>query len=452
MENPDLNDQTNRVDLLSEAFLSFNQATSKLKKAYTDLKKKIDSLNLELEKKNRELEDNLREKEEVKNYLNNILESLTTGVIVINPEGEITIFNKMAERITGYYSREVINKSFKDSFGPCFSSDKARGGYLNFDSGFFEGEMRFIRKNKKRLHLKVSTSTVMNSQKKMISTIMILQDISKLKRLEEQAGRSSRLMAMGEMAAKIVHEVKNPLGSIELFASLLRQDLADDIEKEKLAGQILNGVKGIDHVVSNLLFFTKFSKPSFKKINVHEFLDEAITFTRHVTNKGEFNLVRRYNCQKFEINGDPELLRQLFLNIILNGIQAMSSGGELIISTGKDFSEFNFGPGSKPDLKIQDKFLGNLGFFDLSDSSFENKIPARRFGEIKFIDSGMGIDCDIMDKIFDPFFTTKEKGMGLGLSIVNNIVDLHGGTMEVENLLQGKGAVFTLNLPLFKEN
>ena len=448
MKNLDINEQRAEIDLLNEAFLSFNQASLTLKQSYADLEDRIAGLNLKLEEKNRELKKNLQEKEEVKNYLNNILESLTTGVIVVNPQGEITIFNKMAEGITGYSSKDAIKKRLGEIFNSQIFYNYARGGYLNSEVRFFEGETKFFREDNKRLHLKVFTSKVLNSDKEMMGTVIILQDISEFKRLEDQAGRSNRLMAMGEMAAKIVHEVRNPLGSIELFASLLKEDLKGDAGKEKIAKHIIGGVKSIDHVVSNLLLFTKSPRPALTKVEIQELLDEALTFAGPtITGDEEFRFIKKYACDDFMIHGDSEFLRQLFLNLILNAVQAMPSGGKLIISTAKDLSEFSYDLGSNknPPREARDPF--GLGFLKFSENTKDEVPLNRRFGQIKFIDSGMGISADIIDKVFDPFFSTKKKGMGLGLSIAHNIVDLHCGTIEVESQ-ERVGTVFTINFPL----
>ncbi|MBI3814703.1 MAG: hypothetical protein HY279_09625 [Nitrospinae bacterium] len=250
-----------------------------------------------------------------------------------------------------------------------------------------------------------------------------------MKRQKEQAERNSRLTAMGEMAARIAHEIRNPLGSIELFASILQREIADENQK-RLVNHISSGVKNLNHVISNLLTFTRQPKPVFKEIDLHKFLDNLLQFGEFLMDKNNIRLEREYYPSLLSAPGDEELLKQVFLNIIRNAVQAMHEGGVLKVKTG----------------------VGEKGRNDKPPHLDRRAFPTRcggKYIEIKVSDTGAGIAKDNLDKIFNPFFTTRDKGTGLGLAIVHTIIESHNGIIEVESDV-GKGTTFTILLPKTK--
>jgi signal transduction histidine kinase len=238
------------------------------------------------------------------------------------------------------------------------------------------------------------------------------REIERMKGLEEQADRNMRLTAMGEMAVKIAHEIRNPLGSMELFTSILQREITDDNHKN-LLGHISSGIKNLNHVISNLLTFTKQPKSIFKEFDVHKFLDDLLQFSKFSLNNSNIRLEKEYSPSLPSGWGDEELLKQVFLNLILNAVQSMQKGGVLKVKTGA---------GKKP----------------------KDNAP---FIEMKIIDTGDGITKENLKKIFNPFFTTRESGTGLGLAIVHNIIELHKGIIEVDSKV-GKGTTFTILLPV----
>lgn len=240
-----------------------------------------------------------------------------------------------------------------------------------------------------------------------------------LEKIEGRSIRKDRLTAMGEIAAKIAHEVRNPLGSIELFATTLQEALEDQADLQILAEHISSGVKSINAIISNLLLFVKpDEKKEFDLFDIYEALNDSLFFTNHLTGRDSSIEVRvRYDQQPMFMMGDIELIKQVCLNIMLNAIQSMPNGGTLVISTSKKSASIN-------------------GYTE--------------WIEIRFSDTGNGIDSENIRKIFDPFFTLKKRGTGLGLSIVHSIVEIHGGAVDVDSI-PGKGSVFKVLLPLFSE-
>ncbi len=415
-KNAGLRAEKEGVALLNKAFDHFDLSASKLQNSYVQLQHQVSALNLELEKKNEQLELNLKEKEKGKEYLSNILESLNSGVVVVDEEGKVTTFNRAAELITGIAKGEVEGESFIRVLKPLLPDDFPIPLPLGGLTRMSEGECKLKRKDGKDLRLKVSVTPLRMKEKKQEGGVIIFHDITRLKKLEGQAERTNRLAAMGEIAVSIAHEVRNPLGSIELLASLLRREIEDDEEKKRLADHILAGVKNIDYVINNLLLFTRPQHPILKKINLHAFLDEALHFVVPSLNQSQVELIKRYNSFEPLVLGDSELLKQVVLNLVWNAIQAMPQGGKLIIST-----------------EIVD-----------GGAEFKNETECLK---VKFIDSGVGISNKDKKKIFNPFFTTKEKGTGLGLAIVNNIIEVHEGMIEVESSV-GQGAAFAFVFPL----
>jgi signal transduction histidine kinase len=224
--------------------------------------------------------------------------------------------------------------------------------------------------------------------------------------LREQAERNNRLAAVGEMSARMAHELRNPLGSIELFAALLQKGLTSDPEKQAWAKHISTAVEAMDYALSNLLFFTGKPKPQFKKTEIQKVIDEAAGFAVHLLQQKEITLTVPSIGPAVSILCDEDLLRQVFLNLILNAVDALSPHGHLTISVK----------------------------------------PLATGVSIEVRDTGCGIPQNQFFRIFDPFYTTKNKGSGLGLAIVHNAVAAHRGTITVESE-EGKGSCFKITLP-----
>jgi len=406
------------IRLLNQTIESFNGAAFKFETYYRHLEERVRELDLELEEKNKELKKNLEEKEEVKNYLRNIVESLTTGVVVVDLMGRVTIFNRAAERITGLNPDNVRGRKFDELFiSSLFPKLNRKPGSPAEIGQSMEVETEILLRGEDVLHVSLSTFPVKDQQGKKIGTALTLQDISRLKKLEEKANRTDKLAAMGEMAAEIAHEIRNPLGSIELFATTLKKDLEGFGDLQNLADHISSGVRSMNSSISNLLMFIKPNqKYEFQITDINSTLDNSLLFSRDLAvSNSDIEVITRYSKEPLMVNGDPELLKQVALNLILNAVQAMPDGGRLTVSTNKLNGRQN-------------------------DSSVV---------EIRLCDTGYGVSRADMSKILDPFFTTKKKGTGLGLAIVHNILEIHGGDIDIESL-EEEGTVCRVTLPLWE--
>jgi PAS domain S-box-containing protein len=401
------------ISLLQKSFESFNKATVELEHAYARLEERFATLNKELEGKNIELVQTVAEKEETKNYLQNILESLINGVVVTDLAGQIQILNSCAEMFTGSSQTEVRGQHISILFGGLEVDDWQK---INL-AEYFKGEAGHKVKINSRT-LEIFCSPFKSPNGEAIGNVFVLRDITQIEKLEDMAKRTEKFVAMAEMAANIAHEIRNPLGSIELFASLLLKNLSQKKDQEQ-AVQIISSVKNVDNKISNLLLFTRTQSPKMSKIDLHQILSEVIDFSEQIMEQGGIHVSAKYTSEHAYIDGDAEMLKQVFLNIILNAQQAMPEGGTLMIGS---------------------------NYF-----TSQNRQRDAHVVEIVFQDSGPGIPEQNLSRIFDPFFSTKESGSGLGLAIVHNIIQQHNGSVNIENSIQG-GVSVNVSFPLAQKN
>ncbi len=397
--------------LLLQAFEMFTRASGSLETAFQQLQARAQRLSDELEMKNRELERSLREKDEVQSFLNTILEHLPCGVLALDNAGAVTLCNPMASQILEQApTRERASgkpKRKRPVLGGYFAASVSRGGAGR------EVEIPFVRGGATRI-LATSGTPLTGRAGAPIGTLHIIRDVTRVKALEEQGKRGERLSAMGEMAVELAHEIRNPLGSIELFASLLQKELPAESDTARWADNIRVGSRSLNNIVSNMLHFANPLSPSFAEVDLHDVILEILRFTEPMTRQREVSVRHRFESPEAAVYGDRELLKQMILNLILNSMQAMPSNGSLTVAT-RDVREL---PGGAPCEGV----------------------------ELRVQDTGVGIAPENLGRVFDPFFTTNRNGTGLGLSVVHQIVDRHSGFIRVESEVN-IGTTFTIVLP-----
>ena len=224
-----------------------------------------------------------------------------------------------------------------------------------------------------------------------------------------QLQRSKRLAALGEMAAGIAHEIRNPLAAIQLYCGMLHEDLAKQKPQQKIAGKIGSVVRGLESVVTDVLTFSNEMQPDMRKCNVLELFARAIDIQKPAILQHQILVDDEGLDESLELLLDPDLMHRVLTNVIRNAIEAMS--------------------------KTEDPTLSLSVTCD----------PVEQIAKLSIRDNGPGIDAEDIDRIFNPFFTTRNIGTGLGLAIVHRIIDAHGGSILVTN---DHGAVFDLILPL----
>ncbi len=430
---------------LEEAFRAFNDATASFTRQYSYLEKRISDLNVELEEANNRLRQKLEENERMQGYLSTLLESLPIGVVGADRQGGVCSLNRRAAEILECGQVDVSRMSILDLLIPANTPlrSKEERDYedpleilsLAVSSGFsteqaLEMDIERARDGRRRtLSIRIVPTganggsneldllTPLLNSVREVAAVFLVEDVTDVRRLEQQATRNNRLTAMGEIAINVAHEIRNPLGSIELFASMLHRDLADDPANGPLAGHICTGVRVLDHIVSNILQFARPQRLCCSSFDLNDLIDETLLFSEHALRQKRIRIERQNGTSgdrpehKSRVSvplwADAELLKQMFLNLFLNAIQATPEEGLLGVRC----------------------------------------IPNCKSVEIQIWDSGPGFTPEALGKIFDPFFTTRRKGTGLGLTIVHNIVSSHHGSIEAENRPDG-GALFSIVLPM----
>jgi two-component system sensor histidine kinase PilS (NtrC family) len=368
---------------------------------------------VEQEKKTRFL---LREKESAFNQLDllfrSIVESVDTGVMTINLQGTIKTFNRAAEEITGFPLAHVENRPLGDifpEFAPAFNA-----GIIKEQA---KSRMEVIIKGKsqKNIHLGCSISPLKDKNDKQIGSILIFQDLTEIKLMEENLEKSKRLVMIGEMAAGLAHEMRNPLASITGSIQLLRQSLNLEDTDERLMQIILRGKDQLDSFVHDFLLLARPIPVTRELIAINEIMENVLENIR-LSNEWRDGII--VNCtfaEKMTAFANREQIRQVIYNLVLNAVQAMTEGGVLSVAA-------------------------------------QSKKQQDREGiEIRITDTGCGIEEKNLKDIFEPFYTNKDKGTGLGLTIVGRIVDGYGGRIKIESSIN-KGTSCSLWLPGNKES
>jgi len=373
----------------------------------------------QVRRKEEELKKRIIDYRQLERLYKHIVQNVVSGLITVDGEGRITSFNRMAEEITGYKFEEVYQEEVDSLFPGLSAWSRSVGGNPGGGGNrlrFLRWETRFVRKDGAHLILGFSISPLKDSVDREMGNILIFQDLTRLREMEEHVKRSDRLAAIGKMAAGIAHEIRNPLASISGSIEILKEELGGSTQNQALMGIVLREVHRLNSLIADFLLFARPISPGRERIHLNRLIEEIFQMISH---SPDFNVLIHLDTEfedELYIQGDPNQVRQVFWNLLINAAQAMPKGGMLRVRLRKGSS-------------------GGL-------------LPGgRSYGEVSVIDSGSGIGEEEIGKIFDPFFTTKEKGTGLGLSIVHSIVESYGGKIAVQSQ-KGQGSVFSVFIPL----
>jgi two-component system, NtrC family, sensor histidine kinase PilS len=364
---------------------------------------------VEQEKKTRSL---LEEKESAFDQLDllfrSIIESVDTGVMTINLAGRIKTFNRAAEDITGFSLPEVENKRIEDLF-PEFITSLSEGDVQEHPKSRME--VVITGKKAKRINVGCSISHLKDKKEKQIGNILIFQDLTEIKKMEDNLEKSKRLALIGEMAAGLAHEMRNPLASIAGSVELLKQGINLEETDNRLMQIILRGKDQLESFVRDFLLLARPIPVKREVVDINDITDDVIEnmkLSPFWSNK--IKVVRLFD-KKVNAVSNKEHIRQIIHNLLLNAIQAMNDIGTLTIKN--------------TIRKLDDK---------------------NEYAEINITDNGCGIEENNLQKIFEPFFTNKDKGTGLGLTIVGRLVDGYGGKIKFVSKVD-KGTTCTVWLP-----
>ena len=367
------------------------------------------------------------EVQNAKIYNETLLENLTSGVIAAGTDERITVFNNEAGEITGLNSQEMLDGSLGalplELAEPLITTLRTGESQENREILMHVGSADVI--------IRGSTSIFHGQEGEVLGALMVVTDVTAIKRLELQIRRSDRLASLGTLSAGMAHEIKNPLVSLKTFAQLLPERYQDSDFRDTFSNLIGHEIDRIDSLVNQLLRFARPAKPILKPLHTHEILEKALTLVGHRLYQKDIKLNRSWCADVDTIHGDADQLEQVFLNFFLNAMDAMKTQGELSVKT---------------EIRSDEQWTSSLGS---ANGESNGSRQAREALLITIRDSGEGIRAEDIPHVFDPFFTTKDYGTGLGLSVVHGIIQEHGGQIEVESELQ-KGTAFHISLPLVR--
>ncbi len=420
-----------QINELTCAFRDFNVIIERFQETFQGLQNKIDILNQIVEKKNAELEKQIHEGENIKNLLHGILEHVYTGVVVIDTSGAIILFNKAAEDITGYEKDEVLGSNYLKLFGNAQVRTKSPLYTLTTGKESFHRRKIMRTKDKKPVNVEFSSTLVKDVHGEVMGVVETFNDISEISNLQRRVTQVETLAALGEMAANVAHEIRNPLGGIGGFAGLLDRKLAKDDPNRKLIKPIVEGVSRLNTIVSDLLSFTRPQKLNPVKVVLQDTLQEIIDFFRISLGNldKDVELITQFPDNEIHVYLDSQLFQQIVINLLKNAYDAIEDSGTIEVRIRMNMPE------SLSDVLDEDEKDELLRMFS--------------YMEIDIVDNGIGIPEETLPKLFNPFFTTKDDGNGLGLAITRKIINLHKGDITVASEVN-KGTTFTISLPLYE--
>ena len=435
---------------LREAFRSFAEAASSLERSYGLLRKEVERLHGELAESNAGLARSLEENRAMREHLDRILEGLPCGVLVTKANGGISLLNPEGRRLLGraIESVEGISNSSAESF-PALP-DGVRELLERARSEPGEQEQRFAAAGKDESecwlaarHAAVGDSETLSSETTRseniasqpseskvcdegdAASIFILRDVSEAKRMVREREKLRREQALAEMSAILAHEIRNPLGSLELFAGLLAEAALNG-ECRQWVEQVQAGLRTLGATVNNVLQFHGAPAPARVPTDLGRLLDWAEGFLLPMARQGRVELCLRNRLQGVWFSADRHRLEQVLLNLVLNALRAMPGGGWVEVAGQRTNEDRGNEHGKNEDRR---------------------KYPVVT---ICVSDTGPGIRAGQESKIFEPGHSTRQGGPGLGLAVCRRIAEQHGGWLTAANRA-GMGACFTLTLPMREE-
>jgi len=344
---------------------------------------------------------------------------MRNGVIAFRRDGTLALINDEA------YRTFALTKSAADLGRPFADVLRDRPEIIRVLSSAFE--LSHL-PNRAELRLKdldrvigYTLSQVKNDAGDSIGAVMFFKDLTRVEQIEEQERLRDRLASLGEMAAGIAHELKNPLAGIEVMAGLLRRQVPDSKDAHSLLADILSEAKLANAIVVEMLEFVRPVRLQMERTDLGDVLQQSVTMAESKAPRGEVIVGMHVDRGLPMIEGDHHQLSQVFTNLIANAFEALDGKGHLTISASTTTIE--------------------------ADPAFVGVLPPTAAVMVDVADDGPGVPADVTDKIFNPFFTTKVTGTGLGLAIVRKIVDAHDGRIDVSSA-PDTGTRFRVTLPV----
>jgi two-component system sensor histidine kinase HydH len=347
--------------------------------------------------------------EQTRDYTRQVVANMANGLLSIDPEGRIKSYNRLALELLGLKETEVDGMDLKSviDFKETGIDDTLAGC-----QPVLEREFLHRKKSGALMPMTLSVTPILDEKQTCTGAVIVLRDLREIKKLEEKVRHSEKLAAIGELAAGVAHEIRNPLSSIKGFARFLAHSLSDRTQEKEYAEIIAKEVDRINSVVNDLLTFARPLEPELALTDVLKLAEHSVRLVETDARSRDIKIRSKINPDLNSFLLDANQITQALLNLMLNALQEVDNGG--VIDVGADVNE----SGTRLNIWVED--------------------------------NGPGIPQDKKKKIFDPFFTTREKGTGLGLAIVHKIVENHRGEIRVESPLPGntRGCRFTMTLPV----
>ncbi|MGM0601436.1 MAG: ATP-binding protein, partial [Candidatus Rifleibacteriota bacterium] len=340
----------------------------------------------------------------LRGFTERIMESMTSGVLIFDRLGKVTYANQEIRRLLG--------RPFPEGWSPDSDKKNIPLSLLELIKDVLttnitiENQKIKVRTASVSRLVEVNAFPFRNEQGGMLGTVFFIKDVTQLNAMEEQLKRADRLSALGVLAAGIAHEIRNPLTGMKMIVQLLESEFSADDNRREPLSIIQKEIDRLEGIIGNLLDFARPTKPKAVEVSLEQVVDDCYKLVKNQLKKQQIKFEKITSGEYPSIIGDSDQLKQVFINIITNAIQALPGGGEIKVT-----------------LKYQDEQV-----------------------IVVFEDNGSGIPPEKLQDIFNPFMTTKEDGTGLGLSMAQRIVEEHGGKIEVHSTV-GEGSIFSVALP-----
>ena len=360
-----------------------------------------------------------------------ILNSLRCGILSVDLQRRITAINEIAIRIFELETQNFVGRDVERVLGEQQQLLQTLNDAYQMKNLPSRAELDLTLRDGKTRTVGYTISFTKDDAGVVDGVSLFFKDLTLVEQLNEQEKLKDRLAALGQMAAGLAHEIRNPLAAIELTASLIKRKMN---EQPTLAAQlesIQSEVRKLNKIVTDCLEYVRPVKVSPEKVNLKSLLEESLGNALSTVDREGIEIVKDYQDTP-TVPIDYAQMKQVFVNIMVNALQAISAQGKIQIACG-------------PSIFFQRAASSLHG--KVSEKNLSRQVDLAPYAWVRVEDDGQGMSEEVLSKIFYPFFTTKEKGSGIGLAIAQKIVDSHHGSIDVESEV-GHGTVFTIKLPL----
>jgi two-component system sensor histidine kinase AtoS len=389
-----------------------------------------------LEETNRQLDQKVHELSILANYNASILSSMTSGLFTLTLDGRFEMFNTMAETITGLSEEHVRGQHYQHVFADNASFVQVLDASHRHHTPLTAPRLDFCRHEGRRVPLQLRTAVLQGRDGLTVGLLAIFEDLSPIQTLESQLRRADRLATVGQVAAGLAHEIKNPLASIRTFAQLVSRKYHDRKFVEQFDRVVPQELDRVNGIVEELLELARPARLRYAPVSIQVILERIIDVYAEHLHQQQIVCKLDVDAALPLLQADAEQLRRAFANIVLNAIEAMPEGGELRL-TGRPVptSLFNVVSSSTDEARSETREEASLTLDQYATAV-----------EVVCCDTGGGIPANQLDALFTPFYTTKPKGTGLGLALTLKIIEEHRGTIRIASEV-GHGTVVTVLLP-----